>query len=184
MKRTTRRLSPRYMRKWEPMELIIPNFGGDMLLNAYYVTGLVEGEGSFSVSFNIRRMLNVGIETSPSFSISLNQRDLELLKSIKEFFGCGGIKFSRVDRTYKYEVRAVKDLFKKIIPYFRNFPQKGSKQKDLELFAKICEMVNANLHLDPSYLREIIEMAYKMNPSGKRRYRKEELLRVFGEVKV
>lgn len=155
-----------------------------MSLNAYYVTGLAEGEGSFLVSFSMRRKLNVGIETRPSFSISLNQRDLELLKSIREFFGCGGIRFSKVDRTYKYEVRSVKDLVKKIIPHFRNFPLKGIKQKDFELFAKICEMVNANLHLSPSYLREIIEMAYKMNLSGKRKYRKDELLRVLGEVKV
>jgi len=33
-------------------------------------------------------------------------------------------------------------------------------------------------------LREIIELAYQMNPSGKRRLAKEELLRELGEVKV
>ena len=155
-----------------------------MRLNEHYVTGLVEGEGSFSVSFNLRRKLNVGIETIPSFSISLKQRDLELLKALREFFGCGGIRFCRAERTYKFEIRSVRDLVKRVIPHFRNFPLKGSKQKEFEIFAKICEMVNANLHLNPHYLREIIELAYEMNLSGKRKYRKEELLRVLGEVKV
>ena len=36
------------------------------------------------------------------------------------------------------------------------------------------------LHRNREYLRLIIELAYEMNPSGKRRYRKEELLRVLG----
>jgi len=155
-----------------------------MKLNGFYVSGLAEGEGSFSVSFNLRRKLNVGIETRPSFSITLHQRDLELVKALKEFFGCGGIRFSRSDRTYKYEVRSINDLVRRIVPHFRNFSLQGSKRRDFELFLIICEKVMANKHLNPSHLREIIEMAYRMNPSGKRRYRKEELLRVLDEVKV
>ena len=155
-----------------------------MKLNGFYVSGLAEGEGSFSVSFNLRRKLNVGIETRPSFSITLNQRDLELIRALREFFGCGGIRFSRSDRTYKYEVRSINDLVKRIIPHFRNFPLEGSKRRDFELFSRICEMVMANKHRNPFHLREIIELAYKMNPSGKRRYKKEELLRVLDEVKV
>lgn len=155
-----------------------------MKLNGFYVSGLAEGEGSFSVSFNLRRKLNVGIETRPSFSITLHQKDLELVKALKEFLGCGGIRFSRSDRTYKYEVRSINDLVRRIIPHFRKFPLQGSKQRDFELFLNICEKVMANKHLNPFHLREIIEMAYRMNPSGKRRYRKEELLRVLDEVKV
>ncbi len=155
-----------------------------MKLNSFYVSGLAEGEDSFSVSFNLRRKLNVGIETRPSFSITLNQRDVELVKALREFFGCGGMRFSRSDRTYKFEVRSINDLMGRIIPHFKNFPLQGSKRRDFELFENICEMVKANKHRNAFYLREIMEMAYRMNPSGKRRYRKEELLRVLGEVKV
>ena len=35
-----------------------------------------------------------------------------------------------------------------------------------------------NLHLSRSYLQEIIEIACLMNPSGKRKYSKDDLLRV------
>jgi hypothetical protein len=45
------------------------------MLNPWYITGLVEGEGCFSVSFNLRDSLKVGIETRVSFSVSLNKRD-------------------------------------------------------------------------------------------------------------
>ena len=152
-------------------------------LNPWYVTGLVEGEGCFTVSFSLRNRLKVRVETRPSFSLSLNKRDLPLLKALREYFKCGGIRYSRSDATYKFEVRSVKDLKKKIIPHFLKYPLKGSKARDFELFVKIVDLVYTNHHLNPDYLRNIIEMAYQMNPSGKRRYKKEELLRVLGEVK-
>ncbi len=148
-----------------------------MKLNPWYITGLCEGEANFSVNFNLRGKLNVGIETRPSFSISLNSTDLQLIKALRDFFGCGAIRFSSLDNAYKFEVRSIFDLRRKIVPHFRNYPLKGNKAKDFEAFAKICEMIKANLHLNKRYLREIIELAYDMNKSGKRRLKKEELLR-------
>jgi len=152
-------------------------------LDPWYVTGLVEGEGTFAVSFTLRRKLTVGIETRPSFSISQNEANLELLKRVYAYFGCGAIRYSRSDRTYKYEVRSVRDLTKRIIPHFRRYPLQGAKARDFEKFARICEMVHRNLHLNRRHLREIIEIAYSMNPAGKRRHRKGDLLRVLGEDK-
>jgi len=154
-----------------------------MKLEPMYVTGLVEGEGSFSVSFNFRNKLAVGIETRPSFSISLNEKDVDLLKGVRDFFQCGGIRYSWTDRTYKYEVRSIQDLMHKIIPHFKRYTLKGRKLRDFESFVKICEMVHANLHLNKKQLRKIIELAHTMNPSGKRKYRMDELLKVLGEVK-
>ena len=153
-------------------------------LNPWFVTGLVEGEGCFSVSFSFRRRLKIGIETRPSFSISLHKRDLPLLQRLREFFGCGSVRYSRSDRTYKYEVRSVKDLVTKVLPHFEEYPLQGSKRDDFENFALICKRVRANLHMNRRHLREIIELAYQMNPSGKRRHKKEDLLKVLGEVVV
>ncbi len=154
-----------------------------MKLNPIYVSGLVEGEGSFSVSFNLRRKLSVGIETRPSFSLSLNEKDLNLIKGLRDFFQCGGIRYSRMDRTYKYEVRSIQELITKIIPHFKKYPLRGKKFNDFKSFERICEMVHANLHLNKNYLKTIIELAYTMNPSDKRKYKKEELLKVLSEVK-
>ncbi len=154
------------------------------MLDPWYITGLVEGEGCFSVSFNLRVKLKVGIETRPSFSVSLNRRDLDLLKRLREYFSCGGIRFSRSDNTYKFEVRDINDLTQKVIPHFEAYPLQGAKAQDFEKFRKICKMVKANLHLSPKHLPEIIELAYSMNPSGKRKYAEEYLLQVLGGEKV
>ena len=152
-------------------------------LDGWYVTGLSEGEGCFQVSFSLRKRLRVGIETRPSFSLSLNQRDLHLLQSVQRYFGCGGIRYSQTDRTYKYEVRSIGDLMHKVIPHFERYPLQGAKKEDFRRFVSICRQVYANLHLNREHLREIIDLAYAMNRSGIRRRSKRDLLRVLGEEK-
>ena len=155
-----------------------------MRLQPWYVTGLTEGEGCFSISFNFKQKLKVGIETRPSFSVSLNRRDLSLLKQVHTYFNCGSLRFSRADRTYKFEVRSVNDLVKNVIPHFVKYPLVGSKQNDLQIFRKICEKIHANLHLNGQHLIEIVKMAYQMNPSGKRKFDINDLLRLLGEKMV
>ena len=149
-----------------------------MMLNPWFVTGLVDGEGCFSVSFSLRERMNLGLETKPSFSVSLNRRDLALIKALDEFFQCGGIRFSKSDNTYKYEVRSLKDLVKHIIPHFKQYPLQGAKQNDFDRFEQICLMMHASLHLNKAKLLEIIDLACGMNPTGKRKYSKSDLLRV------
>src|SRR5438128_8003871 len=79
-------------------------------LDPWFVTGLTEGEGCFCISFAIRAKLRTGLEVRPSFSLSLNEKDLELLKDLQAFFGRGWIRESKSDRTFKYEVRSIGDL--------------------------------------------------------------------------
>jgi hypothetical protein len=38
---------------------------------------------------------------SSSFALSLNEKDLELLRDLQTFFGCGWIRRSKADRTLK-----------------------------------------------------------------------------------
>jgi len=99
------------------------------MLDPWYITGLVEGEGCFSVSFNLRDSLKVGIETKASFSVSLSKRDLELLKKLHQYFSCGGIRFSKADNTYKYEVRELRSLTERVIPHLRNIPFRAQRQE-------------------------------------------------------
>jgi LAGLIDADG endonuclease len=149
-----------------------------MKLNPWFITGLVEGEGCFSISFTLRKRLTIGIETRPSFSISLNRRDLELIKVVQDFFQCGAIRFSRNDNTYKYEVRSIRELMNKIIPHFAKYPLVGHKRKDFSLFDIICTDVYKNLHLNKERLKVLIKLAYQMNVSGKRKHIQADLLRM------
>ena len=142
-----------------------------------FITGFTDGEGTFSVSFSRRSRIKTSIEVRPSFSISQHKRNLKVLKKIREYFKVGGIRFSKRDQNYKYEVRSIKDLTSKIIPHFENYPLLTSKKEDFKIFSEVCKMVSANKHRNPEYLALIIEKAYLMNESGKRKYKKKDLLR-------
>ena len=82
-------------------------YGVAVRLDPWFVTGLAEGEGCFCVSIAIRPKMKVGLEARPSFSLSLNERDRDLLGDLQAFFECGWIRESRSDRTFKYEVRSM-----------------------------------------------------------------------------
>jgi hypothetical protein len=145
---------------------------------AWYITGFVDGEGCFSVSFNLRAKLKTGIEVRPSFCIAQNKRSLQILKDIYAYFGCGAIRFSKRDQMYKYEVRSINNLTTRIIPHFQKFPLKTSKAKDFEIFARVCELISKSHHLNNQYLQQIILDSYLMNVSGKRHNTKEDLLKI------
>ena len=149
-----------------------------------YITGFVDGEGSFTVSFSLRKKMKFGIEVRPSFSISQNKRDYNLLKEIQNFFGCGAVRFVKKDNCYKYETRSIVDINEKIVPFFEQYPLKTSKQQSFLIFKKICNLIKKNLHLTKDGVAQIINLAYQMNNLGARRYKKEYLLRVLNKKKV
>ena len=142
-----------------------------------FISGFTEGEGCFCVSFSRRAKLNTGIEVRPSFAISQHKRNLKLLQLIHSVFKCGAIRYSNADQNYKYEVRSIADLMKIVNPFFEKHPLMGVKNQDFQNFKKVCEMVYANQHRNKEKLRELIELAYQINSSGKRKYKKEELLK-------
>jgi LAGLIDADG endonuclease len=137
---------------------------------------LTEGEGCFCVSFAVRAKLRTGLEVRPSFSLSLNEKDLELLRDLQAFFGCGWIRESKTDRTFKYEARAVSDLLDPIIPHFERHSLRGAKARSFGAFADVCRMIEQGDHLRRDGLQRIIDIAYEMN-LGKRRLTRDDLLR-------
>jgi hypothetical protein len=151
-------------------------------LDPWFVSGLTEGEGCFCISLALRRKLRTGLEVRPSFSLSLNEKDLELLRDLQTFFGCGWIRESKADRTFKYEARSVSNLLDPIIPHFERYPLRGCKAKSFAAFADVCRMIEQGDHLRRDGVRRIIDIAYEMN-LGKRRLARDDLLRALDEVK-
>lgn len=142
-----------------------------------FISGFVEGEGCFCISFSRRAKMSTGIEVRPSFSISQNQRSVELLQKIQKIFGCGTIRFAKRDQTYKFEIRSLTELQKVVIPFFDQYPLLGAKAEDFQKFKQVCMLIQQNHHREPSRLQEIIGLSYQINCSGKRKYSEIELLR-------
>lgn len=152
--------------------------------NASYISGFVDGEGSFLVSFQQRSKMKTGIEVRPSFTVSQHRRSSKVLLELQKYFGCGGIRFNRGDQTYKYEVRSLADLNAKIIPHFEKHPLKTTKSEDFSKFKFICKLMKESKHLSKSGISQIIDVAYTMNNIGARKYTKKLLLKIVGKMKV
>src|ERR1700761_2814659 len=124
-----------------------------------YISGFVDGEGCFCVSFQPSRRHRLGWEVRPSFSVSQNADRAQLLYVIQQKWNCGFIRPDRSDKTLKFEVRNVEDLVTKVIPHFRRCQLMSAKQNDFVGFAKICELVSQAAHHEIEGIGEIVRLA-------------------------
>lgn len=141
-----------------------------------YISGFVDGEGCFSVSFSKRDKLLIGWETKPSFSASQNEDRAEVLYLMQKYFNCGFIRRDFSDKTLKYEVRSLDNLIENVIPHFEKYPLLSSKQKDFEFFAKVCRLMKKEQHKEIKGMQQILGFAFQMNASGKRKYNQKEII--------
>ncbi|PIR44992.1 MAG: endonuclease [Candidatus Vogelbacteria bacterium CG10_big_fil_rev_8_21_14_0_10_51_16] len=149
-----------------------------------YISGYVDGEGCFCVSFSKRPKLNMGWEVKPSFAVGQNYDRREVLDLMMEHFACGFLRRDYGDKTLKYEIRSLKELLSKVIPHFLAFPLKSAKQKDFLLFADICERMGRSEHLHTEGFKAIVDIACQMNSSSKRRYAKSEVFATSSQMKI
>lgn len=147
------------------------------LVNNWWITGFVDGEGCFGVSFVKRAKMRLDYEVRLSFSVSQHKRSLCALQMIERIFKVGGIRFSRKDNCYKYEVRDFVDLGV-IIKHFHDYPLLTSKRVDFLYFCEIYNLVSSKHHLNKTGFSKIVKLAVLMNTSGKRKYTEHDLLKL------
>ena len=141
-----------------------------------YISGYVDGEGCFTISFSRRGKMSTGWEVKASFSVSQNADRSQVLKLMQQYFGCCTLRRDYNDKTLKLETRQIRNLTDRIIPHFRKYPLLSAKRRDFELFAKVCSLILKEKHLTKHGLRKVVNLAFQMNPSGRRKYSKEEIL--------
>lgn len=129
-----------------------------------YVTGFVDGEGSFSILVLKRATYKTGWNIIPVFTINLNSRDTALLEKIQSFFGgIGNITIRDKDNTAYFTVKSIKDIINVIIPHFEKYPLLTEKQADFELFKEIVIIMHNKQHLDSKGLDKIISLKSSLN---------------------
>jgi hypothetical protein len=148
-----------------------------------YISGYVDGEGCFTVSISPRPTLIIGWEMRPSVSVSQNGDRSEVLFEIQRYFGCGTLRPDRSDRTLKWEVRSL-PLPGSSHPSLPTSSTALGEADGLRVFAEICERMARGDHRRSSGMQEIVRLAGRMNPSGKRRFQPETILRSLVEMKA
>lgn len=143
-----------------------------------YISGFVDGEGSFHVALQRAPSLKFGYQLLPEFHVSQSQDRITVLELICALWKCGYIKanFRGRDNNMVYVVRKKNDLLHTVIPFFRAHPLLSSKQKDFEKFAYIVEQMHLGNHLYKQGFIKLVRIAFSMNGSGK--YRKFDITEI------
>src|SRR3989338_6023468 len=114
-------------------------------LDPRYVCGFVDGEGCFHVSINKVPKMSIGWQVLPEFRIVQHERDESGLEELQQFFGAGKVVTNHGARK-ELRIRKLDDL-KNVVLFFKQHPLRTEKKKNLEMFAKILQLMEHKKHL-------------------------------------
>jgi hypothetical protein len=157
----------------------------ERLIQLGWVIGFVDGEGCFSIGVvrqpggDGRSGYKTGYQVSHEFVVTQGAQSVSCLHSLVEFFGVGHVIANRRydnhrEHLFRFVVRRRSDLIQVIIPFFRSYPMRTSKQRNFEKFAECVELIGAGRHLSHEGLADILEIAATMN----RQKPRSELIRI------
>ena len=120
-----------------------------------YIAGFVDGEGCFILSFrrDIRHERGKRSGVAPiyfyweiGFAIVLRADDKDILKKIKDRFGCGTIRENKKGHA-RLQITDINDLSNKIVPFFEKYPLYAKKKFDFYLWKEAVEIFKRNQRL-------------------------------------
>jgi hypothetical protein len=133
-----------------------------MDLNAQWIVGFVDGEGSFHIGMNKNQEMRLGVQVLPEFTVVQDQRDEQVLHALKAYFGCGVVRKNHGTRLC-YRVRGHQNLLYKILPFFEKHQLKTRKGVDFVKFRKVLLLMEKGEHLKPDGLEKIRHIKTTMN---------------------
>ncbi|MEK7550745.1 MAG: LAGLIDADG family homing endonuclease [Patescibacteria group bacterium] len=118
-----------------------------MILPGDYVSGLVDGEGCFSLNYrrDVRRERKgspVYFRWKASFSIVMRKDEYPLLGSVRDTIGDGDITYTKGN--VSYQVQDTISLQKVVIPFFTKHALYGKKSKDFQLWCEAIKILIRN----------------------------------------
>ena len=143
----------------------------------YYLTGFVDGEGSFNVS--LRQKSDYAIRWQVVLSFNVSQRDVTNLLTLKEVLGCGIIK-RRFDGVHSLDITKPSNVILRVIPFFRRFPFRSKKAtKNFAIFCKIAALVDKGNHRHIEGFKEILSIRETLNQGAgrTRKYNEVDVLK-------
>ena len=143
-----------------------------------YISGYVDGEGSFHIAVQKVGHVKFGYQLLPEFHLSQRSDYADVLSVIQKRLGCGYIKAnhakSKTDRNLVLVVRNRDELLNKVIPFFERNPLLSPKQKDFQKFALIVRAMEKKVHLTEKGFIRLLKIAFSMNRNGQ--YRKQPVV--------
>ena len=159
------------------IQKILSLFRGKEKMLHYYLSGFVDGEGSFSVSIVKHPTQKFGWMINPCFQVYQHEKHREILELFQFVFKTGSIyRKSGTHPVLNFSIDSRRNLIEKVLPFFDKYPLvvKGETYKK---FRTIVLMMERKEHFKIEGFNKIVGIAFSMNQQGKgRKYTKEYLL--------
>ena len=143
-----------------------------MKLPPDYISGFIDGEGSFGVIIYKHPQRKLGVDARLSFEIELRDDDLKILTAIQRILGCGRIYHLMYERYgwfphAQLKVSSFAEIRDKLIPFLKKHPLYAKKKKSFGLFCKAAGIFDKKEHLTEIGLRKLYKIKEKMNKYSK-----------------
>ncbi len=133
------------------------------IVNPGVWSGLIDGEGSFSIIVDRNKARKLGWRVQLKFQIGLHTKDLNLLYLLQQHLGgIGSIHLARNRDIVNYSIDSMEDL-NKLIFHLEKYPLLTQKAADFLLFKKAVELVNNKAHLTVIGVNKIVNIKASMN---------------------
>jgi hypothetical protein len=141
----------------------------------WFLAGLVEGEGSVTLSIKRHPTAGFGVYVQPEFFIYQHVLRRALLEMAVEFFGAGRIrpKPGNPD-VLVFSIISCPVLAARVVPFLRSYADLSARGRDYELFCEAVELCVAGARRTRQGILQLVDMAYAMNMNGKQRRIKHE----------
>ena len=134
-----------------------------MRLDPHWITGFIDGEGSFIVFIRKTPKFKIGWSVEAKFQIGLHQRDREILELIKFYFLEQGNIYKQGENGIMYKVTSLSILINIIIYHFEKYPLITQKQADFELFKMVVLIMSRKEHLTIEGLKKLVSIKASLN---------------------
>lgn len=147
-----------------------------------WISGFVDGEGSFQLSLSFRARMRFGVEVGLCFTIAQHKKSGYILDELHDYFRCGYIVNDTKGNCRVYRVKRLDDIRRIIIPFFLRYPLRTSKREDFHKFQAIHSLLTNGEMNNKEGLKHIVRIGYSMNSMGTQRKKSlETVLRMIGE---
>ncbi len=130
-------------------------------LDPWWITGFTDAEGSFGLYLYKNSKFKTGWHAYLVFSISLHEKDRDILSQILNFFSFGGIH-NHGSNSLNYTVKSLNEL-QIIIDHFDKYPLMTSKLKDYKLFKLAYNIFINKEHLSVEGIEKLVAIKSSMN---------------------
>jgi hypothetical protein len=136
----------------------------------YYIVGLVDGEGCFSITVKRQEDAKFGWAVDPVFHVTQGREHREILEILKAVFKCGRIipKPGLEDMVLQYVVDARRHLAERIVPFFKKY-KPIIRWREFEIFAEVVEALEKGEHKNLNGFKKLITRVCEASDEKKRR---------------